>query len=559
MILHLRRFMGVVSPTAAALTILCCTFLPIGAQAKMNQTKQAVDLTDVTVFLRGAELFSSVTVSLPAGESEVILSNVAGGLNPQSLSIAADNGVMVLSSGIRNDYLDEEELVPGVQALKDELDAAIEEKTQEQIKLNVLNEQLEVLKANRQLAQTGGSVTTAEVGKMLDLVSTKTYDALTQQAQINQAIVKIDERIQKLSRQLAEERNKGVQPGGRIAVKFYAPQAVTTHVRLSYVVHDAGWVPAYDLHVEKINTPVHLTYKASVFQNTGINWDKVNLTLSTGNPSLGAQAPVLNPWYIQVARPMAAAQTGIMAEMAPAAPVVAVARQAKLSDSVNRDAEKRVAAGTLDGYVTTNAQGLNTSFDIAIPYTVPSDGKGHMILVQSTDLAASYYYAATPKLDPDAFLLAKITDWKELNLLPGVSNIYFENSFVGQGQINLLQIKEGLEVSLGRDKRIIVERIEDQNNHGGAGLFGGSTQRTLGYTIKVTNARPDAVKLMVYDQLPVSQDEDIKLQDLKLAGGKHDEKTGKVTWEMDLKPSENRTIEYSYTVKYPKEVEVWGL
>src|SRR6185436_18585776 len=47
-----------------------------------------------------------------------------------------------------------------------------------------------------------------------------------------------------------------------------------------------------------VNKPVQLYYKANVYQNSGVKWDSVNLTLSTANPQEGIQAPMLTPWYL---------------------------------------------------------------------------------------------------------------------------------------------------------------------------------------------------------------------------------------------------------------------
>lgn len=549
----LKTKIRTVLASVVAVPLLCGM---MSLQAYAQSTTQKINLDNVTVFLRGAELFNSGSVRLPAGESEVVFTNVAGRINEQSLSISASNGVMVLSSGIRNDYLVDENLSPKAQEIQKELDAVKAEREGLQIQLSVIQEQLAVLEANRQLAQSDGRISAAEIGKMLDLISTRMTSALKQQVQLNLDVSKLDERIGKLEQQLNEERNKGYQPGGQVVVKFYAPQATTSQVRMSYVVNDAGWVPAYDLHVPKVGAPVNVTYKANVFQNTGINWDKVNLTLSTGNPSQGVQVPTLRPWHIAVARPRpaATASRSVSREYSPLQLESAMPAEAPTTALYGR-----IQTNALDGYVTTNAQGVNTSFDIAIPYTVPTDGKGHMILIQSAQVPASYQYVATPKLDQDVFLQARLTDWQNLNLLPGTTNVYFENSFIGQGRIDLNNIKEGLDVSLGRDKRIIVERVEDQNNRGTAGLFGGSAQRTFAYTFNIRNTRGEAVQLVIKDQLPVSRDSEVTLNDLKLAGGVHDDKTGEVKWTLSLKAGEQRNITYSYVVRYPKDANITGL
>lgn len=507
-----------------------------------------LDLTHATVFLRGAELFSSKTLTLPAGEHELLLTNVAGRIDPQSLSIAVDNGVKVLSSGVRENYLQEEALSPQAQRVRDELEKTRSEREGLQIQLNVIEEQLNVLQANRQLAQKDGQVTAAQVATMLDLVSSRMSAALQRRARITPETAKLDERIKRLEQQLAEEKGKGLQPGGQVLVRLYAPMATTAQMRMSYVVEDAGWVPAYDLDVAEIGKPVSVTYKADIFQNTGIDWNRVNLTLSTNNPSRGAQAPVLRPRYLTTAD-NSAVRGRMEVDMRMEGPSMTVAQAPA----------ERVRGNTLEGYVTTNAQGIDTRYQIAIPYTVPSDGKGHMVLIENSQVPATYQYVVMPALDREAFLQARLGGWQNLNLLPGKTNVYFQNSFVGQGAITLSDIKDGLDLSLGRDKRIIVNRVRDQNDRSSSGVFGGNQQRTFAYTIHVRNTLSKPITLVVKEQLPVSQDSRITLAGLSLAGGKHNDKTGELAWPLELQGGGKHDLTYSYTVRYPKDVTVYGL
>lgn len=549
-----------VALTMATLPLMM-TSMSITAYAQSLSHK--VNLESATVFLRGAELFSTGKVSLPAGESEIILSNVAGRLNEQSLSISADNGVMVLSRTVRRNYLVDEELSPRAKEIQSLLDEQEQKLGNLNIQLKVIQEQLKILNNNQQLVQGDGSLKPEELEKMLNLVGERMLLCLEKQTQLTREISKTDEEISKLEQQLNEEQSKDYQPGGQIVVKFYAPTATTSNIHMSYVVNDAGWVPAYDLTVTKFGEPIQLTYKADVFQNTGIDWTKVKLILSTGNPSQGVQMPSMYPWTLSVFEPSPQVTSSLgnsslqyydakdiefVLEAAAPPPTMAAGRL-----------NQRVQSNTLDGYVTTNAQGINTTFNIAIPYTIPSDGKGHMILIQNAEVEAQYRYVVTPKLDPDVFLQAQVTEWEGLNILPGLTNIYYDNSFIGQGTIDLNQIKSGLDLSLGRDKRVIVERVEDTNNQGTAGFFGGSAQRTFAYTIKLHNTRPDAVKLEILDQLPVSRDSKITLTNLQLAGATHNKNTGEIKWAVELMPNEKRDITYSFAIEYPKERQINGL
>lgn len=524
----------------------------------MMQNDQSLQLpmspTHVTVFLRGAELFSSGTLHIPAGESEVVLTQVASSINEQSLSVSASNGVTILSASVVADYLEDGALTDTAKKLKNKLDAKRVERGRLAVQVKALEEQVNTLQANRQLTSKDNRATVSvnELEAMVDFIAGRAQKAWNAQIDLNVAIEKLDEEIEALGEQLEEESGKDVPAVGKIMLKLLAEQPVETEIRLSYMTYDAGWSPAYDLRVDKVGAPVHLVYKARVFQNSGVHWENALLMLSTGNPAQGTQMPVLYPWYIRKERPYAAVPMAAMMHEVNE-------EVAEMRAPARMLAKKAVESNTLSDYVTMNAQGLHVSFEIALPYTIPCDGKGHLVMIQDADVPADYSYVTTPKLDSDAFLRAHIQDWQALNLMPGQTSIYFEGSYVGQGHIDFTQIKEGMMISLGREKRIIVERVEDENNRSKAGLLGGGVQRTFSYTIHAENARPDAVKLLIQDQLPVSQDSEITVTDLTLAGAKHEEKTGMLEWERTIPAGGKESIVFSYAVKFAKDVSVEGL
>lgn len=531
-------------------TALLPLLLAIACSAQGQARTEPVKLDAATIFLRGAELHHSTHVQLPAGESELVLSNVANQIDERTLSLTADAGVTVLSTGLRSDHVSERPVSAAARALQNELDARRNEREQLQIHSSVITEQLQVLQANRQLS-ADGRLSADDVERMLDLVSRRMPDALTRQSQLKLEMARLDEVIGKLQRQLDEARNQDMQPSSQIIVKVHADKATSSQLELSYVTGEAGWVPHYDLAIGKVGAPVTIAYKANVFQNSGMDWNDVKLTLSTGNPSRSVQAPRLNPWYVQLNRPQPAQESMVMAEMAADMP--SAKRAAPMM------APSAAPSGGMANFVTTDAAGINARFDISIPYSIPGDGQGHTILVQNAEVPAKYQYIATPKLDSDAFLQANLNEWKDLNLLPGTTSVYFENAFVGHGRLELSDLKDGLTLSLGRDKRLVVERVQDQNHRGNAGLFGNSRQRRYAYTLNIHNMRDDALQLIIKEQLPVSLDAQVTLQDLKLAGARHNTDTGEITWTVDLEPAEQRSINYSFAVQYPKDIEVLGL
>jgi uncharacterized protein (TIGR02231 family) len=298
---------------------------------------------------------------------------------------------------------------------------------------------------------------------------------------------------------------------------------------------------------------VQLAYKANVFQNTGEEWEHVKLKLSTGNPTQNGVKPTLFPWYLNFYEPVmydknmdkkykSGLDNNLMQNQV-AAPA---------------SAERKVEMTTSAGYVTADQNQLTTDFNIAIPYSIPSDGKKYMVDVQTFSLPAVYTYSATPKLDRDAFLLARITGWDDLNLLSGEANVYFEGSFVGNSTIDTRSTKDTLEISLGRDKRIVIDR-EKRKDVSGTKFMGSSMVKELNYLITVRNGKKDPVKITIEDQLPVSKNTDIDVKAMDYDGGEYFPETGKVKWNLDVAPGGTVSKKLNFSVKYPKNKIIDGL
>ncbi|MFN3069989.1 mucoidy inhibitor MuiA family protein [Serratia sp. J2] len=517
---------------------------------------QDVRLNDVTVFIRGAELFNSSKVTLPAGESEVVFTNIASGLNEQSLMLDADNGVVVQSFSIKRDFLTEH-VSPEVEQLTKQIDDEVREQSKLNVQREVIQAQLAVLESNRALGSEKEGASVEQVNQMLELVSRRMSEVLLADIELKEKIAAIDKNIEKLKSQLDEAQQKTGQTVNQVVVKFYTAKAVTSNVKLSYVIPDAGWVPTYDVRVNSITQPVKLSYKANVFQNSGINWDKVNLTLSSGNPSEGAQAPKLQPWYLDFYQDYSSSKMAMSIPRPAPAPVAEMAAGANAQELDGAMASR--AKRSLSDYVVTDAGGVNIRFSISLPYNIASDGKGHSVTIKDVDVQGDYRYVVVPKIEPDAFLQVQLKDWEQLNLLPGKSSIFFEGSFVGQGDINIAEAKETLDLSLGRDKKVIVNRENGKQLTSKAEFFGNSVSQQYSFVTSVKNTRKEPIKLVVMEQMPLSRDSAITIDGLKYDGASYDKDTGNVQWALDLPANQSEKFTLSYTVKYPKDKRVSNL
>ena len=515
------------------------------------QTKQKTTIEHITVFLSGAEIEASAKINLPQGESEVLFTNIAGNIVQQSISVGVNNGVVVQSATAQNDYLLNTILSPKAQMLQDSIEYLKQQNEALSDKKSVLNEQLSVIKENRKIAGQNNGLSVIELQKMLDLINSKMNGLLAEGHVLDRLMKKTQERINLLNQQLNEEQKKDFQPGGQLLVKFYATAATTATVSINYVTPNASWTPSYDLRVDKINSPVKLFYKANITQNSGVKWDNVKLSLSTGNPNEGAEAPAMNPWYLAFYQPQPNYGYMNKAKLNSAAPI-RMTMEKKDAAEYESTADAAPVQASIGDYVQIDNSGINTTFDISLNYTIPSDGQEHLVAVKDYELPATYRYYVAPKLDRDAFLQARITNWEDLNLMPASTNIFYEGAYVGQGYIDMRNVKDTLNLSLGRDKKIIVRR-ENDKNYRSVKTIGTNIRQSYGYTIEVRNTKKESIDLVVLEQFPISNDKDISIEDKEANGAKINEETGAVHWDLTLKGNELKTLKLNYSVKYPKD------
>ncbi|MEO6758599.1 MAG: mucoidy inhibitor MuiA family protein, partial [Saprospiraceae bacterium] len=339
------------------------------------------------------------------------------------------------------------------------------------------------------------------------------------------------------------------QPVPQIRVTVRAERSVSTQIMVHYFVPQAGWNASYDLRADKTSAEITLNHQAAVYQQTGLDWSNVLLTLSTGNPNQSNNKPVLTPAFLNFdypvvyddrARQKAATFSKRDADMA--ATEIAAQPQEEAED------EK---SGVAD-FVTVNQNMLRIEYEISLPYSIQSDGKPHNVGIQERKIPAQYNYTVVPKLDPDVFLVARLTDWEDMNLLPGPARVYFDGSFVGETQLNPNNLGDTLQVNLGRDKSIVVKRsqVKDKSKEK---TFSDQRVVTRTFEISLRNTKNLPIRILVEDQMPVAQDAAIKIDYLEYSKASFNPDSGKLTWDLKLDPKESKKLIFSYELKYPKD------
>ena len=198
----------------------------------------------------------------------------------------------------------------------------------------------------------------------------------------------------------------------------------------------------------------------------------------------------------------------------------------------------------------------NFEFAIKVPYTIPSDGQNHNVGVLEHQLNAQYRYYCTPKLDLDAFLFAKVTGWEALNLLPGPAHIYFEGTYVGESELDVSVAGDTLDLSLGRDKGVSVQRTK-RKDFSQKQTAGNKRTDNISWELAVRNNKAQSVDLIITDQFPVAARSEIEVELLESSTAQVNGDKGFLTWKKTLDPRMTKQWVFTYSVKYPKEGVVW--
>ena len=518
-----------------------------GATAQTEKEIKA-DIKHVTVFPDRAQIVHETLISLSPGKSVLKLSGLSPYIDAQSIQVKGFGEFTILSVNQQNNYLQNLEDSPEVKSLRSQIETLQIKVEDETVALNVLQEKEDFLIANRAILIKETTFSLEQLKNVMDLY-TSNMDQISLTRLKKQRLIKdYNKEIAALQQQLTGKLGKQQLPSGEILVTVSADKQVNGKLTFSYVVSNAGWYPSYDIRVDDIKNPVAIFYKANVFQSSGVEWKDVKLSFSNATPWVAGDVPVLNPWFVDFYYPVR------IRGMATGTQRSEVQKSNKVADAAYMMVEEKameaapVVVGKQIGETTI-------TFDIAVPYTIQSDGKVQTVEIQRITTPADYKYVTLPKLSQLAYLTANITDWAKLSLQTGEATLYFENSFVGKSTLNVNQLKDTLTISLGTDNSILVKR-ERRKDFTSRKVMGANRTDTYSYLLTIRNNKSNPVSIILNDQLPVSSNSSISVDAIELSGGKLNQQTGEIKWDLEIKQQETRQIVLTYSVKYPKDKTV---
>ncbi len=378
----------------------------------------------------------------------------------------------------------------------------------------------------------------------------------------------LDKRIDKLNREIADRGGLHNRTKPFVDVMVEGKEAGFVTLELSYVVHGVHWQPSYTIRVASEARKMHLIYNARVRQTTGEDWAGVSLSLSTAAPAAGGEVPALAPWYVDVYAPRqyrairkesfndmelkskAPYKNFDIPEGAPSPEPMPVGSAAPQPSMASENSE-------IDNGLASAVYAVPGKRDIA------SDNQDHQVSIASFDLPIELSYAAVPKLRPAVFLKAAATDSSEYTLLPGQTAVFLDNSFACNGSMELVAPGQKFEVSLGADEQIHIERKLINRFQKEEGVITKWSKVIFTYSIVIKNNKKSDERISLKDQLPVSKNQDVVIAyvppDRSPAFAPIIDKTGIVEWNVTVRAGQEVAIPLSFSVTFPRGVNVEGL
>ncbi|MCB0401424.1 MAG: mucoidy inhibitor MuiA family protein [Flavobacteriales bacterium] len=533
--------------------------------AAADEVTVSSKVNHVTVFLNGAQVFRKAKVTLKKGISEIVFDSISSGIDANSIQVKGKGNYIILDTKYKvvhpnaNPTPPEipQEILAKIRMITDSLDMI-------NFDLEEVRYKKDVLELEKQLLTGNKSMKSDSLALLKDALSfyREKYNDINatliavkkQEYLLNKKKTGIEKRLNKIH----ENNNKkylakAAYPKYQIVVTVSADAPAYGSLDVNYLVTNASWSPKYDLRADGVNSPVELTYKANVYQNSGENWDDVLLTLSTNNPYKSKVKPILPVWYLNYYNPTVNYKRRYNDDyqLGRAAQPLKSTEMEMLSDKE----EDLDPAQTSAYYASMNENMTNIEFSLSIPYSIPSDGQNHLVAIKNEQLDAKYQYYMVPKLDKDAFLVADVRGFEELNLLPAEANVYFEGTYIGNTMLNPNVTGDSLAITLGRDERLSINRklLKQEEKEK---FLGDSKIKYFTYELTVKNNRINDVDIIIEDQIPMSTLDDIKVGLLSSEKAKYVEGTGMLTWSFKLPAKENKTMKFKYSVQYDKDKQL---
>lgn len=524
-------------------------------------------ISKVKVYMVQANVEKTTIFPLKKGNNEVILSGNSVYMQTESLQFTSDNDFIITDFTPYSQYVNPkpptEEKLPlekrnKLKVLRDSIELLYYNNADSYALTSILNKEKTVLENMKVISQPQ---LVDSIPKIKDALSYYRIKMLEVTKMLQKETIEINKRNQltaNINNQInlilqGEEKQEPSRNEYYIRLNIYSEKDIPQcKLSYSYNVTGVSWQPYYDVKFTKPTNPVAFVLKARLTQQTGEDWNDVNLVFSTEQPNDQRVLGELYPYYLRERTPI-----NLKQNLRGAGRAESAMQDDMEIQSINAS-EKSVSNATNYSKMTVSQiTMLGKEYEVGMKHSIPSDGKAKTISLETKKTPTDYKHYSIPKIDKSAYISALLPDWESLELMDATGKIYLEGSYINDTYINSNSTLDTLNLSIGADKRVAVDRKLTKSKPEKVGLLSSNAETIITITITVKNNNQTSIDLNLVDQIPLSNADNITITAGNLSKAAYDEKTGKLTWDLKFNPLEAKTIIFNYTVRHPKNANLF--
>lgn len=534
--------------------IVLTLLAPFAANAAEIPTPSVI--TAATVFPTRADISRNAEISLPQGKHTIVFDGLPAALDTKSLRISGTGAFSIGSIEIKELF---------------SKDFVVEQERKLRGKIADLSDKRRFVESELTAAETGktflenmaksNAVPQVSVNGKKDALSPDAWGKAWQSLQNGMKslgretiekqieIRKIDAELSALNKEL-RLLSDGAKSAKQIRVNVEASAPAAAKLTVQYQIANASWKPTYEARLNTRNKTVEIMQYGTISQHTGEEWRNIDLTFSTARPIIGTVPPELETRWLNLDEPVK--KRGKMLERGAAV----YRNDSSFADTMDEPSgTAEIAAAEFSG------SDFAGTFAVKGKANVPSDGSEHRFLVGGWSAKADIYAQTVPAVQPATYVMASTQLNAPAPLLPGTMSLFRDGAFIGDSEMNFLRPNAKLHLSFGQDDKILVKHTIADFEEDNGGRISRNNKITIRTAAAVQNLHKEPLKIAVYDFLPVARNSDIAVKitkDKTTAGYETDPdgKVGVIKWESVYQPQEQKTVDYGYTITYPKDREL---
>lgn len=534
-------------------------------------------ISAVTIFKDRAQVTRTAKISLEIGEHLLLFDKLPRSVEEKSIQVNGKGNAILRDVKFKQTYYAE---IPNTEIKKiyDELQKLQDEKLEITDKINQANKEKTFIEnITTKLTSTNEKSNSTQLDpdkwvKMVEFYRSKQESIDNEIRNANIKNRSIDKKINKIQQEIENINDSQYKTKNQVEVLIEVKEASEVILDLSYIVYGPTWQPFYDLRVSSNNKRMHITYNALICQNTTENWDNVQISLSTAQPNISGQQPELAPWHISKmdhhyfdemsAMPLGSAmeKTRGISSSPKKAKQMMPSEEAEDFEPLSQEEAPELDIESSD--IETKA--TSVVFNVPGKNNIISDNHQHKVTIMMYDFPVHFRYSSVPKLAPYAYLKAKVINKTDYPFLAGATNVFLDNNFVANAKLDLVVPGEEFWTFLGVDESLKIEHKFLKKYHTQAGVFSKFNKFTYEYLITIINNKQSEEELVIWDQLPISEHEKIKINLISPEFKENNKNIKKnednfLEWFYKVKPAEKIEINFKFAVEYPEDMQITGL